>query len=182
VASTTTTAAATSTAPVAKPPASTTGAKAQSEPTFGQIALTSPAFKAGGPIAARYTCDGANVSPPLQWHGVPAGTAELFLLAVAVGGAGETVQWALAGIPPSAKRIPEGSLPAGAIAGLNSAGKAGWGGVCGPKGSVQRVVFVLYALSRKLSLKDGFDPVSIRNGLKSVSVARGLTLATYTRA
>lgn len=173
VASTATSAATTST---------TTAAQPKSERTYGQIAITSPAFKAGGPIAARYTCDGANVSPPLRWHGVPAGTAELFLLAVAVGSAGETVEWALAGIRPSTRQIAAGALPAGAFAGVNGAGKPGWGGLCGPKGSLQRVIFVLYALNRKLILKPGFDPVAVRNGLTGASLARGLTLATYTRA
>jgi hypothetical protein len=37
----------------------------QQERTFGKIKVTSAAFKAGGPIGAKYTCDGAGISPPL---------------------------------------------------------------------------------------------------------------------
>jgi phosphatidylethanolamine-binding protein (PEBP) family uncharacterized protein len=155
---------------------------ASREKTFGKIKVTSTAFKAGGPIAVKYTCDGAGTSPPLQWQGVPSGAAEVFMLAVDLtGGAREVVQWAIAGISPSTTSIPEGSLPAGAIAGVNSAGKVGWAGMCGAKGQLQHVGFLFYALKQKLKLKSGFNPIEVRGGLKGATLATGLTLATYQR-
>jgi Raf kinase inhibitor-like YbhB/YbcL family protein len=156
-------------------------APARSEPTIGRIKVTSAAFSTGGPIAAKYTCDGAGTSPPLQWNGVPHGTSEVFLLAIDLtGSAGDEVQWAVAGIPPTTTSIPEGALPAGAVAGRNSAGKIGWGGVCGAKGQLHHVGFLLYALDHKLGLKSGFNPVEVRKGLTG-KLATGLTLATYQR-
>jgi hypothetical protein len=144
--------------------------------------VTSTAFKTGGQIATKYTCDGAGTSPPLEWHGVPSGAAEVFVLAVDLGGAAhEVVQWAIAGIPPTATSIPEGGLPAGAFAGVNSAGKAGWAGMCGAKGQIQHVGFLFYALRHKLNLKPGFNPLEVRGGLKGDTLASGLTLATYQR-
>jgi phosphatidylethanolamine-binding protein (PEBP) family uncharacterized protein len=155
---------------------------ASKEKTFGKIKVTSTAFKAGGPIAVKYTCDGAGTSPPLQWQGVPSGAAEVFVLAVDLsGGSKSVVQWAIAGIPPSTTSIPEGSLPAGAIAGVNSAGKVGWGGMCGTKGQLQHVGFLFYALRQKLKLKPGFNPLEVRGGLRGATLATGLTLATYQR-
>jgi phosphatidylethanolamine-binding protein (PEBP) family uncharacterized protein len=149
---------------------------------LGKIVLASSAFKAGGAIPARYTCDGAGVSPPLEWHGVPHGTAELFLLAIDLSGStSDAIQWAVAGIPPSASGLSAGSLPAGAVAGLNSAGKAGWGGVCGAKGQLHHVAFLFYALNHKLGLKSGFNPVVARNSLKQATLGTGLTLAVYQR-
>jgi phosphatidylethanolamine-binding protein (PEBP) family uncharacterized protein len=179
-----TTPAKTTTAP--KPPAaktSTESKKAAKEPqTLGQIKLSSAAFKTGGPIAVRYTCDGAGISPPLQWHGVPHGAAELFLLAVDLSGSSsDAIQWAVAGISPSATSIPAGRLPAGAVAGINSAGKAGWGGICGAKGQLHHVAFLFYALRHKLGLQTGFNPAVARNSLKGATLASGLTLATYQR-
>lgn len=163
-----------------KPPPATTSSKASEAAQFGKIKLTSTAFKGGGPIPVRYTCYGAGVSPPLQWHPVPSGTAELFLLAIDLSGsARDAIQWAVAGIPPSATSIPAGGLPAGAVAGINSAGKIGWGGICGAKGKLHHVGFVLYALRHKLNLKSGFNPVTARNVLKGTSLGTGLTLATY---
>jgi phosphatidylethanolamine-binding protein (PEBP) family uncharacterized protein len=187
-ASTTTTKSTTakSTTTPSQPPAAKSSTEprkpATKEKTFGKIKVTSTAFKAGGPIAVKYTCDGAGTSPPLQWQGVPSGAAEVFVLAVDLsGGSKSVVQWAIAGIPPSTTSIPEGSLPAGAIAGVNSAGKVGWGGMCGTKGQLQHVGFLFYALRQKLKLKPGFNPLEVRGGLKGATLATGLTLATHQR-
>jgi Raf kinase inhibitor-like YbhB/YbcL family protein len=184
-AKTTSTASKPATQPAKAPPAKTSSTPSQTSKALaalGKIVLTSSAFKAGGPIPARYTCDGANVSPPLEWHGVPHGTAELFLLAIDLSGsASDAIQWAVAGIPPSANGLPAGSLPAGAVAGLNSAGKAGWGGVCGSKGQAHHVAFLFYALKQKLNLKPGFNPVVARAALKGSTLGTGLTLAVYNR-
>lgn len=42
--------------------------------------LASPAFADGGEIPRRHTCDGLNVSPPLNWSGAPAGTVSFVLI------------------------------------------------------------------------------------------------------
>jgi phosphatidylethanolamine-binding protein (PEBP) family uncharacterized protein len=149
---------------------------------IGTIVLSSPAFRPGGAMPVRYTCDGAGVSPPLAWRNVPAGTAELFLLAIDLdGGSMDAIQWAVDGLSPGSHGIPAGRLPHGAVVGLNSAGEARWGGICGARGRVHHVAFLLYALSRRLGLKAGFDPALVRSKLKGATVAKGLTLATYRR-
>jgi phosphatidylethanolamine-binding protein (PEBP) family uncharacterized protein len=147
---------------------------------FGKIKIVSTAFKAGGPIATQYTCDGAGTSPPLEWHGVPRGTAEVVVLALNLSSSTSgLIQWAVAGIPASATSIPAGGLPAGAVAGVNSSGKVGWAGICGAKGQQQRVAFLFYALNHHLGLKSGFNPNEVRGGLKGATLATGLTLATH---
>lgn len=163
-----------------KVPANTPTATTRS--TLGTIALSSAAFKPGGAMPRRYTCDGTGVSPPLRWLNVPAGSVELFLLAIDLSGARtDAVQWAVGGLTPSLHGIATGRLPDDAVVGRNSAGKAGWGGVCGARGRVHHVAFLLYALNRKLGLKAGFNPALVRGALKSATLARGLTLATYRR-
>ena len=135
------------------------GKPSKQELGFGKIKVTSAAFKAGGPIATKYTCDGAGTSPPLRWTGVPRGTQEVFMLAIDLSGSSsDAIQWAVAGLAPPTSEIPEGSLPAGAVAGVNSAGKVGWGGICGSKGQLHHVGFLFYALKHKLTLKSGFNP------------------------
>jgi phosphatidylethanolamine-binding protein (PEBP) family uncharacterized protein len=179
----TTTASKPTTQPTKVSPAKTSSQTSKALAALGKITLSSSAFKAGGAIPARYTCDGADVSPPLDWHGVPKGTAELFLLAIDLSGSSsDAIQWAVGGIPPSASGLSAGSLPAGAVAGLNSAGKAGWGGVCGAKGQVHHVAFLFYALKQKLNLKQGFNPIVARNALKGSTLGTGLTLGVYNRA
>lgn len=176
-----------STATPVKPPTAKSSTKssrpATKEDTFGKIKITSTAFKAGGPIAVKYTCDGAGTSPPLQWRGVPNGSAEVLMLAIDLSGeSSDAIQWAVAGISPTVTSIPEGGLPAGAVAGVNSAGRVGWGGICGAKGKLHHVGFLFYALNHKLGLKSGFNPSEVRGGLKGATLATGLTLATYQRS
>jgi hypothetical protein len=149
---------------------------------IGTIVLRSAAFKPGGAIPARYTCDGAGLSPPLRWQNVPPGTAEFLLLAIDLnGGRTDAVQWAVGGLDPGLRGMRAGRLSAGAVVGRNSAGKIGWGGICGARGRVHHVAFLFYALSRKLGLKAGFNPALVRGGLKSGTLARGLTVGTYER-
>ena len=62
--------------------ASLSPAGVQVQPGFGGMTLTSPAFTANAGIPAQYTCDGADVSPPLQWHHVPAKAAALVLFVI----------------------------------------------------------------------------------------------------
>jgi phosphatidylethanolamine-binding protein (PEBP) family uncharacterized protein len=148
--------------------------------TLGTIAVSSPAFRPGGAMPRRYTCDGAGISPPLRWHNLPAGSVELLLLAIDLdGGHAGAVQWAVGGLPPSPPGIAAGRLPAGAVVGRDSAGEARWGGICGASGRLHHVAFLLYALNRRLGLKAGFDPATVRSGLEDATLARGLTVATY---
>jgi Raf kinase inhibitor-like YbhB/YbcL family protein len=42
--------------------------------------LASPAIPPGGEISLQYTCDGADISPPLTWSGAPDGTKSLVLV------------------------------------------------------------------------------------------------------
>jgi phosphatidylethanolamine-binding protein (PEBP) family uncharacterized protein len=164
------------------PTQTTTPSYGTVQSAIGTIVLSSPAFKPGSAMPVRYTCDGAGVPPPLAWRNLPAGTAELLLLAIDLdGGSGDAIQWAVGGLSPSSHGIPAGRLPHGVVVGLNSAGEARWGGICGARGQVHHVAFLLYALSRKLGLRAGFSPVVVRSGLKDATLAKGLTLATYRR-
>jgi phosphatidylethanolamine-binding protein (PEBP) family uncharacterized protein len=149
---------------------------------IGMIVLRSAAFRPGGAIPERYTCDGAGLSPPLRWRNVPSGTAEFLLLAIDLDGdRRDAVQWAVGGLGPGLREIGSGRLPAGAVVGRNSAGKVSWGGVCGTRGRVHHVAFLFYALNRRLRLKAGFDPATVRSELKNATLARGLTVAAYER-
>ena len=109
------------------------------------FALTSSAFHAGGLIPRRYTCDGANVSPPLRWTAPPRGTAWLSLTVVdpdAPGG--RFVHWRIRRLSPSLRALHAGSR----LGGPNSAGGVGWTGPCPPSGPAHHYRFELRALGR----------------------------------
>jgi phosphatidylethanolamine-binding protein (PEBP) family uncharacterized protein len=103
--------------------------------------LASTAFRisahAGTSLPVRYTCDGGDVSPALEWGALPAGTASLALFVVGLKPEPSThtyepsVEWALAGVSPALRGLEAGRLPAGAYVGLASDGKRM---VCSPLG------------------------------------------------
>lgn len=144
------------------------------------ITLSSPAFSAGAKIPAAYTCSGPDLSPPLRWSGLPAGTRELALELIdrdAPGGA--FIHWALAGMAPSLSGLRTGeAVPAGAVAGRNGFGKDGYGGPCPPSGPAHRYVFVLIALASPSGLSPGFSVASLP---VSRALALGELEATYAR-
>ena len=119
------------------------------------LRLVSSAFNAGTDIPAVHTCDGANVSPPLAWSGLPPGTKNLALIvddpdAPDPAAPQRTwVHWVLYNLPANADGLPQGvkaqDLPSGTQVGLNDWENSGYGGPCPPIGR-HRYVHKLYAL------------------------------------
>lgn len=109
--------------------------------------LTSPAFHPGGTIPTRYTCDGANVSPPLRWTAPPRGTAALSLTVVDPDApvAGGFIHWRIARLAKTVRGLPAGSK----LGGANSAGGTGYTGPCPPSGPPHHYRFQLRALNAK---------------------------------
>ena len=110
------------------------------------LALSSSAIPEGGAVPARYTCRADDVSPPLLWTGVPAGTVELALVVRDVDAEG-FVHWVVAGLSPDLGGIAEDSPPAGAVEAANDFGRPGWAGPCPPAGT-HVYDFRVYALAQ----------------------------------
>jgi Raf kinase inhibitor-like YbhB/YbcL family protein len=148
-----------------------------------RITLTSPAFKAGGTIPKRYTCDGRQVSPPLRWKGVPRAARELALLVEdpdAPGGA--FVHWVLFKLGPGLRGLAEGKVPNGARQGENSAGDDGWAGPCPPGGATpHHYQFTLYALRTTLDQPDGAGADAVRAAVAAAALARGRLVGRFGR-
>lgn len=120
------------------------------------LLISSAAFADNCPIPKRYTCDGLDVSPPLQWSGIPSNAKSLALIVEDPDApdpqAPKTtwVHWILYNIPPTITGLPEDIthhvVPAGALDGLNDWMRTGYGGPCPPVGR-HRYFHRLYALS-----------------------------------
>jgi Raf kinase inhibitor-like YbhB/YbcL family protein len=117
--------------------------------------LTSPGFENQKSIASKFTCDGEDISPALEWSGAPEGTKS-FALIVDDPDAPDPanpkmtwVHWVLYNIPATVNSLPEGvkdkELPEGTLQGLNDWKKTGYGGPCPPMGT-HRYFHKLYAL------------------------------------
>lgn len=121
------------------------------------LVIESSAFAEGGEIPREHTCEGRDVSPPLRWHGVPAGARSLALVvddpdAPDPAAPKRTwVHWVLYDLPPDCGGLPAGvtALPAGTRAGRNDWGRTGYGGPCPPIGR-HRYFHRLYALDTLL--------------------------------
>jgi hypothetical protein len=117
------------------------------------LMLTSAAFRQGADIPRKYTCDGANTSPPFAWSGVPEGTRSLLLVCSDPDAPSGTFHhWAAYDIPPDWRSLKEGhgaeSLANRFRQAINDFGKPGYSGPCPPRRDKQhRYHFRLSALS-----------------------------------
>ena len=122
-----------------------------------RIRLSSPAFPNGGTIPSRYTCAGADVSPPLHWSGVPAAAKELALVMIDPNApGGPFIHWLAAGIPPTDRGLAAHLGRVGAVPGRNDFGKLYYRGPCPRPGHPHHYVIELLALRAPSGLTPGF--------------------------
>ena len=148
--------------------------------------LTSTAFGAGDPIPRKYTCDGDDTSPPLQWGDPPQGTRTLALIADDPDAPmGTWVHWVLFNLPASTRALAEGvpadgDLPDGSRHGQNGWRRLGYGGPC-PPGGTHRYFFKLYALDAQLDLAVGASKEGLLQAMEGHVLATTETMGLYTR-
>ena len=154
------------------------------------MTLTSAAFKPNTGIPARYTCDGADVSPPLSWSGVPQTAASLALIVDDPDAPDPAapkmtwVHWVLYNLPPQMDHLPEAAgdddLPSSAGRGINDWKRTGFGGPCPPIGR-HRYVFKLYALDTRLSNLATPTKAALEAAMDGHVVAEAHLIGTYQR-
>jgi len=151
-----------------------------------EIKITSSAFEDGGLIPAKYTCDGADVSPPLQWDAVPEGTKSIaFICDDPDAPMGTWVHWVLFNLPSDAKELAENipteeTLPNGAKQGVNDFGRVGYGGPC-PPGGTHRYFFKIYALDTEVGLQAGADKRRLLKTMEGHILGQDQLIGKYKR-
>ena len=146
----------------------------------------------GGPgaaIPARYTCQGADVAPPLAWAHAPPGTRS-FALVVDDPDAPDPakpkmtwVHWVLYDIPATAAALPETGkpLPAGTREGTNDWKRTGYGGPCPPIGR-HRYFHKLYALDRVLGDLGAPTKAALEKAMAGHVLAQAVLIGTYEKS
>lgn len=156
------------------------------------IALTSDAFEAEGPIPARFTEDGAKVSPPLRFRSVPADAGSLVLIVEDADSPTPSpfchaLVW---NIPPSDGGFQESALDkdampttrVGAVVGKNSLLALGWLPPDPPTGhGAHRYAFQIFALDHAPELDEGTGRGAVLAALKGHVLAKGLLIGLYER-
>jgi phosphatidylethanolamine-binding protein (PEBP) family uncharacterized protein len=147
----------------------------------GAFSISSPAFARNGAIPVSYTCAGAGTSPALSWQKVPAKAAELFLFVIDENSSGSEggIRWVVGGIEPGSTGVAAGKVPPGGIVGTNTAGKAAYSPICPAKGKSDTIEFVMYALSKKISISPGFRPAAAEAQYGSHKLLMGSAAVTY---
>jgi hypothetical protein len=167
----------------------TEAAATEEQPKGGKqmaLTITSSAFEEGAMIPKQYTCDGADMSPPLSWSGVPEGTKSLALIADDPDAPmGTWVHWVLYNLPPDSTGLPENvppeeTLANGARQGLNDFKKFGYGGPC-PPGGTHRYFFKLYALDTMLDLSGRVTKQELLKAMEGHILAKGQLMGKYQR-
>lgn len=148
---------------------------------MNQITITSAAFANASSIPPQYTCDGADVSPPLSIAGVPREARSLALIVDDPDAPGGTwVHWLLWNVDPKPSAIGEASVPSGATQGRNDFGRNTYGGPCPPSGT-HRYFFKVYALDRMLDLKAGSGKADLERAMQGHVLSEGAILGLYKR-
>ncbi len=149
--------------------------------SMGGFTIASSAFINGARIPAEYTADGADISPPLAISGLPEGTVNLALIVDDPDApSGTWVHWVVWNIPVSAREIPAGSLPEGAVQGKNSGGKEAYSGP-DPPSDKHTYFFKLYALDKVLSLQAGASKRELEQAMEGHILAQATLIGTYSR-
>jgi Raf kinase inhibitor-like YbhB/YbcL family protein len=148
--------------------------------------LTSSSFADGGSIPQRLSCDGANLSPDLQFPQPPTGTKTFALVVDDPDTPFGFVHWLLYDIPLGTRDIPEGAsptgnLPKGAVEGLNDFSNPGYGGPCPPGTAPHHYIFRLYALDLSDRLPPGMTKSQLAAAVKGHVLAEGKMSGLYAR-
>ena len=146
------------------------------------LTVSSPAFRNNDAIPKKYTCDGENVAPPLEWSGVPKDARSVAVICDDPDApSGTFTHWVLYDIPASIHSLPERA--AAGTAGVNSFGKSGFGGPCPPrKDQAHHYHFHVYALDVESLGTAGLSKDDALGSMRGHILAEGDLVGTYRRA
>ena len=152
------------------------------------LVLTSTAFAHQTAMPPRTTCDGANVSPPLTWTGVPADAKSLLLIVDDPDAPDPAapqrvwVHWLLYNLPVTCSGLAEGvlALPPSTLEGSNDWHRVGYGGPCPPIGQ-HRYFHTLYALDLALLDLHHPDKAALVQAMQGHVLAQAELIGLYQR-
>jgi Raf kinase inhibitor-like YbhB/YbcL family protein len=150
--------------------------------TWEQLLLTSSAFATGTTIPAAYTCDGANVNPPLSLQNIPDGAQSVVIDLVDTSMSQNQANWLIWDVSPEVMQIPQNANASVGDIGVNEAGKNGYAGPCKTvdnKSNEHHYRFEAYALNTILNLPTSANFADVQQAMKKHIVAYGSLTGIY---
>jgi len=151
------------------------------------ISISSPEFNKGEKIPPKFTGDGDNISPRLEWSNIPEKAKSLALIMDDPDApSGTFTHWVIFNIPADSPGLPEAianesQLPDGSLQGINSAGGIGYYGPYPPAGSRHRYYFTIYALDEKPDLKARASKERLLKAIEGHIIDQGRLFGVYQR-
>ena len=148
--------------------------------------ITSIAFEHNGMIPSKYTADGADVSPPIAWQGIPENAKSIALICDDPDAPmGTWVHWLVWNIPPETTGLdenvpPDAVLQNGICQGTTDFGQTGYGGPAPPSGT-HRYFFKVYALDTMLDLSADSVKPELEAAMDGHILAQGELIGKYAR-
>lgn len=144
------------------------------------LKIESSAFKNKEKIPAKYTCEGKDLSPPLQIGNIPQKAKSLAIIVDDPDAPSGTFDhWVAWNLPPTTKELAEGaSVPS---EGVNGFGANRYRGPCPPPGKPHRYFFKVYALDTMLELEAGSPKAALENAMKGHILSQGELVGLYQR-
>jgi Raf kinase inhibitor-like YbhB/YbcL family protein len=158
----------------------------KTQETSKTFTLTSPAFAHNKKIPAKYTCDGENISPALQWTNPPTGTKSFALIVDDPDVPGKTwIHWIIFNIAGTMMKLPEGIKKGNFVSGVTDfyyMKHRTWqyGGPCPPNGA-HHYHFKLYALDTMLDLPQGADKEELLGAMSGHILGQAKLIGVYER-
>lgn len=148
--------------------------------------ISSPDFKEGDTIPKKFTCEGEDVSPELNWEGAPAGTKSYSLIVEDPDApVGTFTHWVLYDIPGNLNTLKRGATSGGGDfkTGATDFGRSSYGGPCPPRGhGTHRYFFILRALDiESLGLTSGARKTEVEKKLKGHVLAEARLMGVFKR-
>lgn len=141
--------------------------------------ITSPAFKNGKRIPKQYTCEGPNISPPLNFSGIPNGARSLVLMVEDPDAQAKPwVHWLVFNIPADAGGFEENAIAPGSTQGLCNGNTFGYEGPCPPVNEHQ-YLFKLYALDTRLNIPNASDRKAVLREMQGHILAEAVLTGSY---
>ncbi|MDB4955407.1 MAG: hypothetical protein JWO36_2976 [Myxococcales bacterium] len=158
--------------------------RAEQSPEVMTLRVVSPAFGFGGTIPIEYTCEGADIPPPLSWTSPPPGTKSIAVIVEDPDAPNPKApertwtHWIVTGVPADVTTLDAGGfVPEGTTFGTNDYGQRSWNGPCPPIGR-HRYFFKVYALDIELR-SPGITRLELLAAMKGHILARGELIGTY---